>query len=87
MTGVDIVRSQLLISQGERLDGVLSATAESGGELSAGDFIRWCKQLLDLLEQIASAPSPAGDALPVAKAARAASASIRRGVVVQSMQV
>ena len=74
-------------TKGERLERVLSATAETGAEMSAGDFIRWCKQLLDLLEQVASAPSPAGDRLPVAVAARAAIASIRRGVVVQSMQV
>ena len=74
-------------TKGERLERVLSATAETGAEMSAGDFIRWCKQLLDLLEQVASAPSPAGDRLPVAVAARTAIANIRRGVVVQSMQV
>ena len=73
-------------ARGERLERVLTATAETGAEMSGGDFIRWCKQLLDLLEQIASAPSPAGERMPVAVAARAAITAIRRGVVVQSMQ-
>jgi ATP-dependent RNA helicase HelY len=69
----------------ERLDRVLLAAAERGNELSAGDFIRWCKQLLDLLDQIAAAPDAAGDVPAVAKAARAAVAAVRRGVVAQSM--
>jgi ATP-dependent RNA helicase HelY len=33
---------------GARLDSVLTATG-----MLAGDFIRWCKQTIDLLEQIA----------------------------------
>ena len=53
-------------------------------ELSAGDFVRWCKQVLDLLDQIATAPSEA-DA-PVPERARAASRALRRGVVAQGMQ-
>ncbi|MDT4921455.1 MAG: ATP-dependent helicase HelY [Pseudonocardiales bacterium] len=65
----------------ERLDGVLLAAADRGTELSAGDFIRWCKQLLDLLDQIAGAPG----APPAAGAARAAVIAVRRGVVAQSM--
>ena len=27
--------------------------------MSAGDFVRWCKQLIDLLGQIAAVPSHA----------------------------
>ncbi len=72
-------------ARGERLDRVLAAAAETGAELSAGDFIRWCKQVLDLLDQLAVAPSAAGDTVPVATAARAAVSAIRRGVVAQSM--
>jgi ATP-dependent RNA helicase HelY len=72
-------------AQGERLDRVLAGTAETGAELSAGDVIRWCKQLIDLLEQLSTAPAPAGGPVPVAAAARAAIAAIRRGVVAQSM--
>jgi ATP-dependent RNA helicase HelY len=70
----------------DRLDRVLATSAEHGTELSAGDFIRWCKQVLDLLDQVAKAPSPAGSAAPVAGVARAAMTAIRRGVVAQSMQ-
>jgi ATP-dependent RNA helicase HelY len=73
-------------ARGERLDRVLTAAAATGGELTAGDFIRWCKQILDLLEQLAAAPSPDGGTAPVAGTARAAAAAIRRGVVAQSMQ-
>jgi ATP-dependent RNA helicase HelY len=69
----------------ERLDRVLAAAADRGSELSAGDFIRWCKQVLDLLDQLASAPS-ATEGSPVASAARAAISAVRRGVVAQSMQ-
>jgi len=53
-------------------------------ELSAGDFVRWCKQVLDLLDQIATAPSEADS--PVPERARSASRALRRGVVAQSMQ-
>src|SRR4051812_449133 len=71
---------------GERLDKVLAAASEVGTELSAGDFIRWCKQILDLLDQLANAPGSSRSRAPVAAAARAAVAAVRRGVVAQSMQ-
>lgn len=70
---------------GGRLDQALDAAAECGAELSAGDFVRWCKQVLDLLDQLASAPAGQGGA--VGTVARSASAAIRRGVVAQSMSV
>jgi ATP-dependent RNA helicase HelY len=72
----------------ERLDRVLAAAAEQGAELSAGDFIRWCKQVLDLLDQLANAPAGGtGSGRPaVARTARAAVDAVRRGVVAQSMQ-
>jgi ATP-dependent RNA helicase HelY len=72
----------------ERLDRVLATAAEQGAELSAGDFIRWCKQVLDLLDQLAGVPgtgSP-GSAGTLSATARAAGAAVRRGVVAQSMQ-
>jgi ATP-dependent RNA helicase HelY len=72
-------------TQRDGLDRVLTSAADVGVELSAGDFVRWCKQLLDLLEQIASAPSPSGVEAPVAERARAAARTIRRGVVAQGM--
>ena len=70
----------------ERLDRVLAAASNRGNELSAGDFIRWCKQVLDLLDQLSTAPGPDGRPPPVARTARAAAAAVRRGVVAQSMQ-
>jgi ATP-dependent RNA helicase HelY len=70
----------------ERLDRVLAAAAEQGVELSAGDFIRWCKQVLDLLDQLANVPGAGAAAGPLAGAARAAVTAVRRGVVAQSMQ-
>jgi len=72
-------------TQRDGLERVLTSAAEAGVELSAGDFVRWCKQLPDLLEQIAAAPSPGGLEAPVAKQARAAVRMIRRGVVAQGM--
>ncbi|WP_375476071.1 DEAD/DEAH box helicase [uncultured Jatrophihabitans sp.] len=73
-------------ARGERLDKVLAASASRGTELSAGDFIRWCKQLLDLLDQLANAAGVEGERSAVAATARAAASSLRRGVVAQSMQ-
>ncbi len=65
-------------ARGEPLDRVLSAAVTAGQELSAGDFVRWCKQLLDLLDQVAAVAEPGSR---VAATARDASAAVRRGVV------
>ncbi|MGE2688831.1 DEAD/DEAH box helicase [Mycolicibacterium pulveris] len=49
----------------------------SGSPLSAGDFVRWCRQVLDLLDQVRNAaPSPA-----LRASAKRAISDIRRGVV------
>jgi hypothetical protein len=42
--------------------------------------------VLDLLDQLATAPDAGGDRVPVAGVARAALDAVRRGVVAQSMQ-
>jgi ATP-dependent RNA helicase HelY len=68
-------------ARGEPLERVLAAATADGAELSAGDFVRWCKQLLDLLDQLAKV---AGTDSPVAASSRAASGAIRRGVVAYS---
>jgi ATP-dependent RNA helicase HelY len=68
-------------ARGEPLDRVLQAAAEAGQELSAGDFVRWSKQLLDLLDQIATVAGPGS---PLRETARQAVAAIRRGVVAYS---
>jgi len=55
-----------------------------GGELPAGDFVRWCKQVIDALGQVAGA-SAADD--PVRKSAQRAADLLRRGVVDYSAEV
>ena len=58
------------------------ADALHAGDLAAGDFVRWCKQLADFLNQIAAAaPSD------VADAAHGAAKLILRGVVATSTEV
>jgi ATP-dependent RNA helicase HelY len=65
-------------ASGHRLEPVLRDV-----DLAAGDFVRWCKQLADLLGQIADAarshPTPAGAEL--ADTARQAVDAVKRGVV------
>ncbi|OBG15620.1 DEAD/DEAH box helicase [Mycolicibacterium celeriflavum] len=54
-----------------------SDAAGSGSPLSAGDFVRWCRQVLDLLDQVRNAaPTPA-----LRTTAKRAINDIRRGVV------
>ncbi|TCO53548.1 DEAD/DEAH box helicase [Actinocrispum wychmicini] len=65
-------------ARGESLERVLTAAESAGQELSAGDFVRWCRQVIDLLDQIKDVVG-AGDEVG-ATAARAV-ADIRRGVV------
>lgn len=64
-------------ARGDALAEALLASGDQGTPLSAGDFVRWCRQVIDLLDQIdktADDPEIAGTA---AKAVRA----VRRGVV------
>ena len=65
-------------ARGESLSAVLTAAEQNGAELSAGDFVRWCRQVLDLLDQVADV---AGRDTPVGRTAAAAARSVRRGVV------
>jgi ATP-dependent RNA helicase HelY len=54
-----------------------SDASGTGSPLSAGDFVRWCRQVLDLLDQVRNAaPTPA-----LRTAAKRAIDAIRRGVV------
>ncbi|WP_423488808.1 DEAD/DEAH box helicase [Mycobacteroides sp. PCS013] len=55
----------------------LEAAGDTGTALPAGDFVRWCRQVVDLLDQINKAAPDAG----VRSVARAAVADVRRGVV------
>ncbi len=65
-------------AKGEALSAVLSTARSHGTELSAGDFVRWCRQVLDLLDQIRGV---CGGEDPVGRAAADAGRAIRRGVV------
>src|SRR5690349_8821979 len=62
-------------ARGARLESVLDETPD----LTPGDFVRSVKQLIDLLDQIASVPS--GD---LGATARAAIDALRRGVITYS---
>jgi ATP-dependent RNA helicase HelY len=65
-------------ARGESLAQVLEAAERNGQELSAGDFVRWARQVLDLLEQIASV---AGKTTGIGRTAHKAAREVRRGVV------
>ncbi|NYH77102.1 ATP-dependent RNA helicase HelY [Actinopolyspora biskrensis] len=65
-------------ARGDSLEKVLTASATAGHELSAGDFVRWCRQVIDLLDQIREV---VGREDPVGSAANKALSGIRRGVV------
>ncbi len=59
-------------ARGATLDRVLDEA-----DLAAGDFVRWTKQTIDLLDQLSIVADP-----PVAVTARAALEAVRRGIVV-----
>ncbi|MDQ1731334.1 MAG: ATP-dependent helicase HelY [Pseudonocardiales bacterium] len=69
-------------ARGDSLDKVLTSMSEDGSTLPAGDFVRWMRQLLDLLEQLSRA-----DAIdPRMRAtAGAAVSALRRGVIAQQI--
>jgi ATP-dependent RNA helicase HelY len=59
-------------AQGDALDSVLR-----GSDLAPGDFVRWCRQLIDLLSQVAEATTDR----ELSQNARIAVEELRRGVV------
>ncbi|WP_440712971.1 DEAD/DEAH box helicase [Gordonia sp. FQ] len=65
-------------AHGRSLQEALTAAAAGGNLLSPGDFVRWNRQVIDLLEQIRSSVGPDD---PLAAVARRAAKSLRRGVV------
>lgn len=55
----------------------LIAAGDNGKALSGGDFVRWCRQVIDLLDQVRlSSPDP-----ELSKTAARAVSALRRGVV------
>jgi ATP-dependent RNA helicase HelY len=65
-------------ARGESLSAVLMAAENNDAELSAGDFVRWCRQVIDVLDQVRSV---AGEGSAVGATAAAAVRTLRRGVV------
>ncbi|MGB8963084.1 MAG: DEAD/DEAH box helicase [Pseudonocardiaceae bacterium] len=65
-------------ARGESLSAVLVAAETNGAELSAGDFVRWCRQVVDVLDQVRGV---AGEGSAIGTAAAAAVRALRRGVV------
>jgi ATP-dependent RNA helicase HelY len=65
-------------ARGESLEKVLTAAEANGQELSAGDFVRWCRQVIDLLDQLVEVH---GRTDPLGATARNAVQAVRRGVV------
>ncbi|WP_007026804.1 DEAD/DEAH box helicase [Saccharomonospora iraqiensis] len=65
-------------ARGESLEKVLTTAETNGQELSAGDFVRWARQVIDLLDQLKTV---LGKEHPVGGAAGKAARSLRRGVV------
>ena len=57
---------------GRGLDAVLR-----DADIAAGDFVRWCKQVIDVLDQVAKAAPDAR----LRETARKAVGAVRRGVV------
>ncbi|WP_025349645.1 DEAD/DEAH box helicase [Nocardia nova] len=64
-------------ARGDGLAESLLASGDHGSALSAGDFVRWCRQVIDLLDQIHQTADDTEIAATAAKSVRA----IRRGVV------
>jgi ATP-dependent RNA helicase HelY len=65
-------------ARGEPLSKVLASAQTLDGELPAGDFVRWARQVVDLLGQLADA---AGVSSTVRETARTAIAAVNRGVL------
>ncbi|MGC2654956.1 MAG: DEAD/DEAH box helicase, partial [Mycobacterium sp.] len=61
------------------LSAALAAAEESGSgsALSAGDFVRWCRQVLDLLDQVRNTALEPN----LRSSAKRAIEAVRRGVV------
>ncbi|NMO05151.1 DEAD/DEAH box helicase [Gordonia sp. TBRC 11910] len=67
-----------LWASGRSLTEALAAAGDRGSLLSPGDFVRWNRQVVDLLEQVAKSVEPGSR---LARTARSAVGSIRRGIV------
>jgi ATP-dependent RNA helicase HelY len=65
-------------ARGESLSKVLASAHGIDGDMPAGDFVRWARQVLDLLGQLAQA---AGASSPLHRTAQQAMDAVNRGVL------
>jgi ATP-dependent RNA helicase HelY len=65
-------------ARGEALAKVLASGHNLDGDMPAGDFVRWARQVVDLLGQVADS---AGASVELRGTARQAMATINRGVL------
>jgi ATP-dependent RNA helicase HelY len=65
-------------ARGESLSKVLASVHGIEGDMPAGDFVRWARQVVDLLGQLAQATGASAEFRAVA---RQASAAVNRGVL------
>jgi ATP-dependent RNA helicase HelY len=68
-------------AKGEPLAKVLASGHQLDGDMPAGDFVRWARQVIDLLGQISDAP---GASTALKETARLAMDGINRGVLAYS---
>ncbi|HCT77992.1 MAG TPA: RNA helicase, partial [Micromonosporaceae bacterium] len=68
-------------AKGEPLAKVLASGHQLDGDMPAGDFVRWARQVIDLLGQVADTP---GASAALKENARAAMDAINRGVLAYS---
>jgi ATP-dependent RNA helicase HelY len=68
-------------AKGEPLAKVLASGHQLDGDMPAGDFVRWARQVIDLLGQISDAP---GASIDLKATARDAMNAINRGVLAYS---
>jgi ATP-dependent RNA helicase HelY len=68
-------------ARGQRLEQVLA-----DGDLAAGDFVRWIRQVIDLLDQLGDAVGHREGDERLSATARAAVAAVNRGVVAYSVR-
>jgi ATP-dependent RNA helicase HelY len=69
-------------ARGESLAKVLASVHALDGDMPAGDFVRWARQVVDLLGQIAQAD---GAPAEVRTHARSAMAAVTRGVLAYAL--
>ncbi len=65
-------------ARGETLAQVLASGRTADGDMPAGDFVRWARQVIDLLGQVADA---AGASSTLRKVARQSITAVNRGVL------